>query len=249
MPTAGHVLKDLAGRRRQRRGGPRRQRGQGQPALQKRHQSRSAPDHARRRRRIAAADARAQGHRRRRPDRQTQRRQEHAAEPPVAGPARNRRLSVHHQVSQPGHRADRTRPLVRDGRHSGPDRRGARRAPAWGTSSCGTSSGPASWCTWSSPCRPTAAIRWRTIGSSAANWSSMMSSWRGGPRSWRSPRPSCPAPDETARQLRDAIGREVLAISAVTGQGLDRLLRAIARALDAQGDDRSRRQSLSTAAA
>ena len=38
-----------------------------------------------------------------------------------------------------------------------------------------------------------------------------------------------PGADETARQMRDAIGHEVLVISSVTGQGLDLLLRAITR--------------------
>ncbi len=44
----------------------------------------------------------------------------------------------------------------------------------------------------------------------------------------------CELPEsaEVARRLTEALGREVLAISAVTGQGLDRLLWAITRALD-----------------
>ncbi len=41
-----------------------------------------------------------------------------------------------------------------------------------------------------------------------------------------------PAADEVRRRLADELGRDVLAISAVTGQGLDRLLRSIVAALD-----------------
>ena len=96
-------------------------------------------------------------------DRQAERRQEHAALAADASPAADRRLSVHHQASEPGHCHGRWRPAVRDGRYSGADRRGARRGRAWGTSFCGTSSGPASWCTWSSRCPWMAAIRWRII--------------------------------------------------------------------------------------
>lgn len=43
-----------------------------------------------------------------------------------------------------------------------------------------------------------------------------------------------PGSDEVQKRLAEAAGREVLALSAVTGQGLDRLLWAIARQLDIQ---------------
>ena len=111
------------GRRRSRGRGPGRQRRQGQRPLQVGHQPRPAAIHARRTRRSPHAAARTESDRRRGPGGKTQRRQEHAVEPAVAGPARNRPLSVHHQASEPRPRADRLRPLVHHGRHSRPDRR------------------------------------------------------------------------------------------------------------------------------
>jgi Fe2+ transport system protein B len=41
-----------------------------------------------------------------------------------------------------------------------------------------------------------------------------------------------PEAEETHRRLNEALGREVLAISAVTGEGLDKLLWEITRQLD-----------------
>ena len=114
----GHVIKDLADRWRDRGGGPRRAWRQGQHALQERDEPRPAANDSRRRARNAAAHARAQGDCRRGPGRQAERRQEHAAQPSFARSARNRRLSVHDEVPEPGHRAGGARSLVRAGRHS-----------------------------------------------------------------------------------------------------------------------------------
>lgn len=44
-----------------------------------------------------------------------------------------------------------------------------------------------------------------------------------------------PVAEEVRARLADAIGREVIAISAVTGQGLDRLLAAVGKALSSRG--------------
>ncbi len=64
-----------------------------------------------------------------------------------------------------------------------------------------------------------------------------MTRWPGGPRSWPSARPSLPGSADVRAALEAEFGREVLAISAVTGQGLDRLLHAMLRALDAPAED------------
>ena len=110
------------------------------------------------------AAAGAEGDRRRGPRRQAERRQEHAPVATLTGPARNRQLCR----SRPSRRSSAswrsTRPQLCAGRPAGPDRGGARRAWGWGTSSSGMSSGPESWCMWSSRPRWTAATRWPTTG-------------------------------------------------------------------------------------
>ena len=78
------------------------------------------------------------------------------------GTARDRSLSLHHEVSAPRPRADRFRPLLHPRRHSGADRRGPRRRTAWDTNFSATSSGRESWSTSSSPNRPTARSPWTT---------------------------------------------------------------------------------------
>lgn len=45
-----------------------------------------------------------------------------------------------------------------------------------------------------------------------------------------------PVAEEVRSRLAAAIGREVIAISAVTGQGLDRLLAAVGKALSSRGE-------------
>ena len=59
-------------------------------------------------------------------DRPAERRQVDPALADLAGPPRDRRLSVHDQVSESRHRSRRTGPRVRRGRHPRPDRGGAR---------------------------------------------------------------------------------------------------------------------------
>ena len=56
--------------------------------------------------------------------------------------------------------------------------------------------------------------------------------WDSGPRSSWFPRPNCPDADEVRQQLSDHVAGEVLAMSAVTGRGLDKLLAAITLKLD-----------------
>ena len=145
------------GDRRQRR--PRRPRQQG---LRHLHQPRAARDAARHARRGTLDRPGAEGHRRRRPGRPAQRRQIDAAEPAVARPAGDRRLSVHDQASQSRPGDDRRRTGLRPRRPARPDRGSAPAASAWATSFCATSSGRACWFIWSSRCRRTAAIPCRT---------------------------------------------------------------------------------------
>ncbi len=74
----------------------------------------------------------AEGDRRRRPDRPAQRRQVHPALADLASPSRDRRLPVHHQVSQPGDGRRRSGKRLRGRRHPRADRggpRGARPGP------------------------------------------------------------------------------------------------------------------------
>ena len=91
------------------------------------------------------------------------------AEPAVACPARNCRLSVYDQVSQPGHRADQSRSFVRHGRHSRADRRGARRGRV-GARFLRHVQRAGILIHMVEPRRSTAATRSRITKSSATNW-------------------------------------------------------------------------------
>ena len=69
---------------------------------------------------------------------------------------------------------------------------------------------------------------------SAPSWKCTTPSWAGGRRSSSSPRPTCPAAREVRQRLAEAIGRDVLLISAVTGQGLNDLVGRIAQTLQGE---------------
>ena len=132
----GHVLKDLTEIGQQvtvAKGG---RGGRGNKYFATVDEPRPARIRARRRGRGALDQPGAEGHRRRRARRLAERRQVHAPVAAVAGPAGDRRLPVHDQVSEPRHRQRRRRPHVRHGRparaHRGrPQRRRTRaRVPA-----------------------------------------------------------------------------------------------------------------------
>ena len=69
-------------------------------------------------------------------------------------------------------------------------------------------------------------------GRARANWSSMMCGLGRRPEIVAVTKAELPEAAEVRERLARELGRDVLAISAVTGQGLDHLLRAITRLLD-----------------
>ena len=229
--AAGHVLQGPGRRRRPGGGRPRRQRGQGQRPLQVGHQPHAAAIHPRRPGRVAAGAAGTENDRRRRPGRKTQRRQEHPAQPAVAGPAGNRPLSVHHQAPQPGPRADRRRPRLHHGRHSRADRRGPRRRRP------GTRIPPPHRADRHP--RPPAGARADDGSDPLANYRAIHGELEQYSEALAArdeivvvTKADLPGAEEVRRKLADALGRDVLLISAVTGQGLNQLVAAIVRALD-----------------
>ena len=156
--------------------------------------------------------------------RQAQRRQEHAAEPRFAGTARDRRLSVHDQDSQPGHRADRHGPLAGDGRHSGADRRrprgrrvgarvsAARRAHARAGASGRTGADGRH--------RPDRELPHDPRRAAPVQRRSRQTGRKSSP----SARASFPAPTKCATGSPMETGGEVLLFSSVTGEGLNSLM-------------------------
>ena len=108
---------------------------------------------------------------------------------------------------------------------------GARKAWAWGTSSCATSNGRASSCTSSSLSPPTAPIRWRTIARSARSWKSTSDDLGQRAEIVAVTKADLPEADDVRQKLAGELGRDVLLISAVTGQGLNELVGAIAKQL------------------
>ncbi len=101
-----------------------------QRALQVVHQPGAAPRQSRPGGQGEVDLAAAEAHRRRRPRRPAQRRQVDLPRRGLGRQAEDRRLSVHHPASQPRRGAQR-RAGVRPRRHSGPDRRRARRCGPW----------------------------------------------------------------------------------------------------------------------
>ena len=74
----------------------------------------------------------------------------------------------------------------------------------------------------------------QTTAPSAASWKNTIARSSSGRRSSPSPRPICPKAEETRKQLAEELGRDVLLISAVTGQDLNDLVTAVAKQLQGE---------------
>ncbi len=236
----GRAARRGAARRRPAGGGAGRARRPRQPLVSLEQQPRSPRGRAGPSRRGALAAPRPAPHRRRRLPGTSERGQVDAAVAAVGGAAEGRRLPVHDALAgarrRRAGRADASSPPTFPGSSRAPPR-----APAWGSSSCATSSARACCCTWSTPRARAGATRpptWRWFatrcGATCRSCSSGRSWWRPPSATLRAPTTRCPG--SSARPSK--LGLEVIPVSAVTGDGLLRLKRrllatlAVARATE-----------------
>ena len=175
--------------------------------------------------------ARAQDGRRRRPRRLPERRQVQPDRGAVRRPAEDRRLPVHDAGAEPRRRAGRRGPLHRR-RRARPDPRRQPRARASAWSSCGTSSGAASWCTSSTaPPSSRAATRSSDLDVIEAELAAYGGLRRTGPGIVALNKIDVPDGRELAELVRptcEARGLTVFEVSAATHEGLRELSFAMA---------------------